>query len=255
MRQSKTVIQHDFESLTVILSVAMVVAILSLMSSLSSWEGSRAPVSTVEGYSIPAHLRGSAADAPTLTPDQAAQQAFRGALNEPQSEAERIVLERFQQAIALLHAKRYEYAITALDAVLALAPEMPEAYVNMGYAFLGLEEFGPAEGAFQKALELKVDQVNAYYGLAVAYEGQKDVLFVCSDHASFLGAPRRELSFELETVKGYSGFMGLEYIRDFADAVLNDRDPAVSGRDGLKALEVVEAIYKSAVERCWTPVD
>lgn len=110
----------------------------------------------------------------SLTPEQGAQQAFRGALDEPQSELEFQVMERFQQAVSLLHAKRYDYAITALDAVLAIAPDMPEAYVNMGYAFVGLEEFGPARGAFEKALELKVDQVNAYYGLAMAYEGLKE---------------------------------------------------------------------------------
>lgn len=164
--------QNDFEALTVILSVAMVVAIVSLMSSLSTWEGGRAPVSAVKGYSKPAHLRAPSAAASKLKPEQGAQQAFRGAFDEPQSENEKLVLERFQQAISLLHAKRYDYAITALDAVLALAPDMPEAYVNMGYAFLGLEEFGPARGAFEKALELKLDQVNAYYGLAIAFEGQ-----------------------------------------------------------------------------------
>jgi tetratricopeptide (TPR) repeat protein len=164
--------QHDFESLTVILSVAMVVSIGSLMTSLSTWEGSREAVSTVKGYSIPAHLRGSSSTAPTLSPEQGAQQAFRGALNEPQSEAEQRLQERFQQAIALLHAKRYDYAIAALDSVLAISPNMPEAYVNMGFAFLGLEEFGPARGAFEKALEIKLDQVNAYYGLAIAFEGQ-----------------------------------------------------------------------------------
>ena len=166
--------RNDFEALTVILSVAVVVAIVSLMTSLSTWEASRTPVSAVQGYSIPAHLRQTtAATAPPLSPEQGAQQAFRGALNEPQTERERQVMERFQQAIALMHARRYDYAITALDAVLALSPNMPEAYVNMGYAFLELEEFGPARGAFEKALELKLDQVNAYYGLAIAFEGQK----------------------------------------------------------------------------------
>lgn len=163
--------QHDFEALTVILSVAVVISIVSLMSSLTSWKGDSAAMA-VQGYSKPAHVRNPASVAPQLTPEQGAQQAFRGAFDEPQSDAERLVLERFQQAISLLHAKRYDYAITALDAVLALSPDMPEAYVNMGYAFLGLEEFGPARGAFEKALELKVDQVNAYYGLAIAFEGQ-----------------------------------------------------------------------------------
>ena len=124
--------RHDFEALTVILSVAMVVAIVSLMSSLSTWERSRIPVAAVEGYSIPAHLREPSSTTSKLTPEQGAQQAFRGALNEPQSEAEQRVQERFQQAVSLLHAKRYDYAIAALDSVLAIAPDMPEAYVLSG---------------------------------------------------------------------------------------------------------------------------
>jgi len=84
-------------------------------------------------------------------------------------------MERFQQGTALLHAKRYDYAITALDSVLSMVPNMPEAYVNMGYAFLGLEEYGPARGAFEKALSIKLDQVNAYYGLAIAFEGADEL--------------------------------------------------------------------------------
>lgn len=166
--------QTNFEALTVMLSVAAVVAIGSLISTLPTWQGSALPTA-VKGYSIPAHLRNAPMAKPALTPEQGAQKAFRGAFNEPQSELEAQVKERFEQGVSLLHAKRYEYAITAMDAVLAMAPEMPEAYVNMGYAFLGLEEFGPAQGAFEKALDLKLDQVNAYYGLAIAFEGQGEL--------------------------------------------------------------------------------
>jgi tetratricopeptide (TPR) repeat protein len=168
----------NFEALTVMLSLAAVIAIGSLISTLTALPGGALPAA-VKGYSIPAHLRNAPMNPPKttteLTPAQGARQAFRGALNEPQSELEVQVRERFEQGVSLLHAKRYEYAITAMDAVLAMAPNMPEAYVNMGYAFLGLEEFGPAQGAFEKAIDLKLDQVNAYYGLAIAYEGQGEL--------------------------------------------------------------------------------
>jgi tetratricopeptide (TPR) repeat protein len=166
--------QTNFEALTVMLSLAAVIAIGSLISTLPTWQGSASPAA-VKGYSIPAHLRNRPMSPPKLTPEQGARQAFRGAFDEPQTELEAQVKERFEQGVSLLHAKRYDYAITALDAVLAMAPNMPEAYVNMGYAFLGLKEFGPARGAFEKAIDLKLDQVNAYYGLAIAYEGQGDL--------------------------------------------------------------------------------
>ena len=81
---------------------------------------------------------------------------------------------RFDQAVALLHAKQYEFAIQALDRVITLAPNMPEAYVNMGFALLGIEDYERAGNTFNYATELKVDQTNAYWGLALAMEGLKD---------------------------------------------------------------------------------
>jgi tetratricopeptide (TPR) repeat protein len=174
----KRAAKQDFEALTVILSVALVIAIISLVSNLMvaipvggmGLSASAGPVSAkVRGYSMPAHLRSKPIARGRVG---GSKQAFRDAFPEPRSDGERQVAERFQQAIGLLHAKQYGYAITALDAVLIMAPKMPEAYVNMGFAFIGLEEFGPAQGAFEKAIDLKVDQVNAYYGLAIALEGQ-----------------------------------------------------------------------------------
>jgi len=78
--------------------------------------------------------------------------------------------ERFQQAIAMLHAKQYDFAIKALHRVIELAPKMPEAYVNMGYALIGKEDYKAAADFFNAAIELKPYQANAYWGLAVSME-------------------------------------------------------------------------------------
>ena len=82
--------------------------------------------------------------------------------------------QRFEQAVLMLHAKQYDNAVMALHRVIELSPRMTEAYVNMGYAFIGLKEYGPASKAFEKAIDLNLDQANAYYGLGMAYEGLKD---------------------------------------------------------------------------------
>ena len=82
--------------------------------------------------------------------------------------------ERFQQAVAMLHAKQYDFAIVALHRVIELAPKMPEAYVNMGYALIGLERYAAARDFFQSAIELKPYQANAYWGLAVSLEQLED---------------------------------------------------------------------------------
>lgn len=83
--------------------------------------------------------------------------------------------ERFEQAVAMLHAKQYEYAVTALHRVIELSPRMPEAYVNMGYALIGLERYKAAADFFNTAIELRPYQANAYWGLAVSLEAAGDL--------------------------------------------------------------------------------
>jgi len=89
---------------------------------------------------------------------------------------------------------------------------------------------------------------------APAYEGEKDVLEACSDAPQFAGGPRRSITFELEPAKGYSGYMGREYVRSFAEAILADTEPPITGEEGVAALKVVEAIYRSDAEKRWVEV-
>jgi tetratricopeptide (TPR) repeat protein len=90
---------------------------------------------------------------------------------------------RFNQASALMHAKQYQYAIMALKQVIELQPKLPSAYVNIGFAYIDVEDWDSAELAFRKAIDLKPGQANAYYGLGLALEGKKD-------YESALGAMR-----------------------------------------------------------------
>jgi len=82
---------------------------------------------------------------------------------------------RFEQAVAMLHAKKYEFALPPLHRLMQLAPRMPEAYVNMGYALIGLKRYKTAAEFFQTAINLRPYQDNAYWGLAVALENQNDL--------------------------------------------------------------------------------
>lgn len=81
---------------------------------------------------------------------------------------------RFQQGVIMLHAKQHEHAMTAFHRVLELDPAMPEAHVNMGFALIGLERYGAARDFFESAIALRKEQINAYYGLAVALDGLRD---------------------------------------------------------------------------------
>ena len=84
------------------------------------------------------------------------------------------VRKRFEQGIVMLHARQYDHAVTALHRVMQLAPKLPEAHVNMGYALLGLKQADSARSFFLGAIDLRPQQANAYYGLAMADEMRQD---------------------------------------------------------------------------------
>lgn len=97
------------------------------------------------------------------------------ATNGPRLPHEAEVSRHFERAVLMLHARQYEHAATALHRVLALAPELPEAHVNMGYALLGLRRAAEAQAFFEAALALRPEQANGYYGLAMALEARGEL--------------------------------------------------------------------------------
>lgn len=84
---------------------------------------------------------------------------------------------------------------------------------------------------------------------APAYEGERDELFICSDHELFRSAPVQRRLYELLPVTGYSGVMGLEYLKAVIEAIQKKQPAPISAHDGARVLKVVEAIYRSAQTR------
>lgn len=90
---------------------------------------------------------------------------------------------------------------------------------------------------------------------APAYEGEADEVHLCSDHPDYAGAPNRKLSFQLDPVVGYSGFMGAAYVEDFVASVRDPaREPTIRSEEAISVLEVAEAIYASAASSAWVTV-
>lgn len=108
----------------------------------------------------------------------------------PQHGAE--LRQRFDAAVLLLHAKQFEPAVQAWQQVLELAPRLPEAHVNMGFALIGQQRVAAARGFFESATALKRDQANAYYGLALAHEGLGDLELALGAMRSYLHLARGE---------------------------------------------------------------
>lgn len=104
----------------------------------------------------------------------------------------------------------------------------------------------PDSYPFGRDLYLAIRGTEGCVSFAPAFEGTKQTLFVCSNDPSFGGAPRKTIDFELEAKPGYCGSLGLEYVKEISDNILNHNKAFIGGDDAVKALEIVEAIYISA---------
>jgi UDP-N-acetyl-2-amino-2-deoxyglucuronate dehydrogenase len=84
--------------------------------------------------------------------------------------------------------------------------------------------------------------------------GQTDILELYSDSDKLSGAPARKFLFNLERVSGYSGYMGKAYVEGFVESIVEDREPFITVSQAIDVLNVVDAIYKSDVNRSWVKV-
>ena len=102
------------------------------------------------------------------------------------------VSQRFEAAVQMLRASRFDAAADTLRRVLELAPDMPEAHVNMGFALLGLQRPTLARNYFDRATTLNPNQANAYYGLALASEARGEVDLAIGAMRAYLHLARAE---------------------------------------------------------------
>jgi len=104
----------------------------------------------------------------------------------------------------------------------------------------------PDSYPYGRDLYLSLKGTGGVLSWSPSFEGVKETLFVCSDTGEFASAPRRHVEFELQSHPGYTGILGVHFLADLAASISKGAAPAITGEDGLRALEVVEAIYQSA---------
>lgn len=81
----------------------------------------------------------------------------------------------FKAGVTALQSGRPADAVEHFRKIHRLGPHVPEVQVNLGYAYLALKDFAAAERAFRAAIDLRREQVNAYYGWAESLEALGDL--------------------------------------------------------------------------------
>lgn len=104
----------------------------------------------------------------------------------------------------------------------------------------------PASFPHGRDLFISIRGTKGVLSWAPAYEGEQDELFICSDADNFKGAPVQKRNYEINSVPGYSGIMGLLYLQEVADSILKNTPVPIPGKEGVQVLKIVESIYQSS---------
>lgn len=99
-----------------------------------------------------------------------------------------------------LRRAEYDTAVRDFDLAIRLKPDVGEAYVNRGAAYIGQKRYADSLTEINKGLELGVEEpAKAYYNRALAYEGMEDAKSAYFDYQKALelkpewSAPREQL--------------------------------------------------------------
>jgi tetratricopeptide (TPR) repeat protein len=79
----------------------------------------------------------------------------------------------FSEGVALSNEGKNEEAVAKFQEIIAVIPNCPECYANIGTVQAQAKKYDEAETAYKKAIELKPDFADAYNGLANVYNAMK----------------------------------------------------------------------------------
>ena len=89
-------------------------------------------------------------------------------------EAERTAVKTaFESGVALSNEGKYDEAVAKFTEVLAKMPKCTECHSNIGAVYMKKKDYVQAEASYKKALEVDPNAVEAYMGLANAYNAQR----------------------------------------------------------------------------------
>ena len=113
-------------------------------------------------------------------------------------------------------------------------------------AMLDISYSVPAEYPAGRDIFVALRGTHGAISWSPAWGGANDEVFLCSDRPDYVDGPVQTLGIASRAVAGYGGISGLAYLRETVEAIASGRKPEIGGVDGLRALEVAEAVYESA---------
>jgi len=81
----------------------------------------------------------------------------------------------FNAGVRSLREDRASQAVAYFRRAHRIRPLVPEVHVNLGYTYLKQKNYAAAERSFRTAIDLRREQVNAYFGWAESLEALGDL--------------------------------------------------------------------------------
>ena len=154
----------------------------------------------------------------------------------------RFILQDEVESVSAMTATRCEFPIDVEDTA-AIAMRWRSGALctfTAGY-HLPLSIRGYSGASYDAYLAVRGNEGNFWWDPIAA----EQVVHLESTHADFLGAPKRELRYDIEPAEAYGGRYGLEFFSEFVRDALAGRTPRASGEDALRMLQICEAVYES----------
>lgn len=145
----------------------------------------------------------------------------------------------------LLHLRlgRAEAAIRCFDRAIELSPEEPTHAVNRASAFHALKDFGRAEADYRRALALKSDLGEAWFGLGLCHLARELWVEAEEDFAKAI-ENRYVRGYLNRGVARYRQGKLAEALADFESAAERETDPVMKKRAEENAKAMREAMGK-----------
>jgi tetratricopeptide (TPR) repeat protein len=89
----------------------------------------------------------------------------------------------------------FNFAVESLKKIKEIQPALPAVSINLGFAYVGLEQYTDAADEFQRALQLAPAEPTAYYGLALVYEHRNQLDLAVSSMKTFIHLAPQEHAF------------------------------------------------------------
>ncbi|MEW6426615.1 MAG: tetratricopeptide repeat protein [Thermodesulfobacteriota bacterium] len=121
----------------------------------------------------------------------------------PKSKEEKEFIRRINYGRVMMNRRMFSQAIREFTVAAKMKSDVADAFLELGFAQLAIQNYPDAEASFRKALEISPDSDDAVGGLGLALYGKKDIAGATRELENALISPQPRLEVILALAEIY----------------------------------------------------